>query len=168
MLKKLSLLFFCMPVLANPGNYTVVCHAKTAEQHIDFSIQRMNDVNWQPPKFFLKINKKTFNLPSPDSSQNYGQTIKDIPLGLIYITATHLLSQKNNYNLELKGIPDSVKSSPKTKWSLKQEKNQCYDKNGHASFQAILSGSIVECGKTTELQPTLLQCTIDYNSGMSC
>jgi hypothetical protein len=166
-LKKIGLVFFCTPVLANPGSYTVNCQAKTPHA-IKFSITRMNDINWQAPKFSLNMDKKQFKLSSPDASKTYGETVKDIPLRLIYLTATNMSYPKNNYTLVLKGIPNSVKSNSKVKWSLQQQKNPCYDKNGNASFKSILSGQVTNNGKTTKISPTLLQCTIEYDSGMSC
>ena len=67
-------------------------------------------------------------------------------------------------------IPSSVMMNGKApRWNFKNEKDECYDTNGKATFNGIFRGFLQQGeGKQLELGPVLMSCKLEYNSGMAC
>ena len=167
--------FLSSTAQAHPGSHTLICKGnktQTAAQDVTFSMKRVNAIGWGAPAFSLQVAGKEIKLDSPDENKFYGDYINDAPIGLIYITAANSAYEKNNYHVSIKAIPNTVKAvdtnGKAIKWNIKDERDTCYNSNGKATFQGIFSSDVTTNGQSSSVQPMLVQCTLDYSSGMAC
>ncbi len=159
-------------VFAHPGRHTLSCKtAKTAKsKSIEFSLTRSNGIGWFAPSWTVIIDKKKYEFAPKDEMKEYGESIRDVPLGVIYITADNVEDgEANQGRFSLMAIPGSVKMNGlPPKWSLKNEKDPCYDTNGKATFNGIFRGTLLQGEKSLDLEPVLMACKLEYDSGMAC
>jgi hypothetical protein len=161
--------------LAHPGSHTLSCRSvKTANsKSIEFSLRRSNGPGWFAPGWTVMIDKKKYNFEPTDENKDFGETIRDVPLGVIYITADNMGDGESNQgSFSLMAIPGSLRMNGQPpKWNFKNEKDQCYDSNGKATFSGIFRGTLVQgAGKQLDLDlgPVLMSCKLEYDSGMAC
>ena len=156
---------------AHPGSHTLSCKSvNSGSKSIGFSLTRANGPGWSAPIFTVVIDKKKYSFEPPDE-KDYGETVRDVPLGVIYITADNMGDGESNQgSFSLMAIPSSVKIKGQSpKWNLKDEKDSCYDANGKATFRGIFRGSLQQgSGKQIDLGPILMSCGLEYDSGMAC
>lgn len=157
---------------AHPGSHSLSCKSVPAKgsKSIEFSLGRSNGIGWGPPSWTVVIDKKKYEFEPKDEMKSYGDTVRDVPLGVIYITADNTGDgEVNQGSFSLMGIPSSVKMNGlPPKWNFKNEKDTCYDTNGKATFNGIFRGFLKQGEKDLELGPTLMSCKLEYNSGMAC
>lgn len=166
---------------AHPGSNRLVCKSSVnsgSAQKVELSIKRSNGKGWFAPEIEISLDQKSYLLTTPDEMNNYGTTYHNTPLKVISVTA-EVPSDEENVNsgeFRVTAIPDSVKGydieNRPVVWSLEAEKDECYDTNGSAKFQAILNGYLFiqsdgeDAVKRIDTQ--ILDCELTYNSGMSC
>ena len=159
-------------VFAHPGRHTLSCKSIPAKgsKAIDFSLTRSNGIGWFAPSWTVIIDKKKYEFAPKDEMKEYGESIRDVPLGVIYITADNVEDgEANQGRFSLMAIPGSVKMNGATpKWSLKNEKDPCYDTNGKTTFNGIFRGTLLQGEKSLDLEPVLMACKLEYDSGMAC
>lgn len=157
---------------AHPGGHSVSCKSIPAKgsKSIEFSLARANGLGWGPPSWTVVVDKKKYEFEPKDEMKGYGDTIRDVPLGVIYITADNNGDgEKNQGSFSLMGIPSSVKMNGlPPKWSFKNEKDECYDSNGKATFNGIFRGFLKQGEKDLDLGTVMMSCKLEYNSGMAC
>jgi len=166
---------------AHPGSSTLVCKsAKNSEatQKLELLLKRMNAVGWAPPTIELKINNQKYVFSTPSDESNYGNTFHNSPLHVITATADvpFIESPKDvdvSGQLSVVARPETVKAydfeNKPVIWSLEAEKEECYDTNGSATFQAIIKGYLIpNQSELIDVETQILDCEILYNSGMAC
>ncbi len=161
---------------ANPGSHKLACKSAKnsgANQRIELSLKRSNGARWSAPIIEMSIENKKFQLTTPDESNNYGTTFHNSPLKVITVTAEVPFDQKANTGFfGVVAIPETVKAfdnqNNSVKWSLKAEKEDCYDSNGKALFQGVVHGNVNIDNTEINIDAQVLDCELTYNSGMSC
>ena len=159
---------------AHPGSHDVTCRSISAAgvKPIEFTLTRSNGVGWAPPSWTVVMDKKKYKFEPSDEMKLYGETVRDVALGVIYITADNINDGKGDQSsLALMAVPSSVRQNGRIPtWSFKHEKDPCYDSNGSATFQAIFSGMLQPAGAqtSTEIAPVMMACKLQYDSGMAC
>lgn len=161
--------------LAHPGRHSLSCQSvKTANsKSISFSLERSNGTGWFAPGWTVVVDKKKYEFNPTDENKDYGETIRDVPLGVVYISADNINDGETNQgSFSLMAIPNTLKMNGLIpKWNLRNEKDPCYDSNGKATFNGIFRGTLVQGeGKQLELDlgPVLMSCRLEYDSGMAC
>ena len=160
--------------LAHPGGHTLSCKSvKTANSKaIEFSLLRSNGTGWFAPGWTVAIDKKKYEFKPTDENKDFGETIRDVPLGVIYVTADNIGDGESNQgSFSLMAIPSSIKMNGRApKWNFKNEKDPCYDSNGKATFTGIFRGMLqpADSKQSKELGPVLMSCKLEYDSGMAC
>lgn len=166
---------------AHPGGHVLTCKsAKNSggKQALTFTLQRSNGTGWYAPTFSVTVDGKAYEIATTDVMKTYGQTIHNSPLGVIAITAEDwddALTTLGSFSVT--AVPKTVKAydhdGKLVKWSLKAESDDCNDANGKAKFKAVFHG-FMSSGPTTDHKTTipldteLMDCELDYNSGMAC
>jgi hypothetical protein len=51
---------------------------------------------------------------------------------------------------------------------MKDEKNECYDTNGKATFKGIFHGYLHSNDTPVDLDTQIMDCELTYDSGMAC
>jgi len=109
-----------------------------------------------------------------DEMNQYGETYHDSALGVILVTADNSTEKNTNTegNFSVMAIPSSVKAvdsdGTPMKWSIQAEKDECNDSNGKAKFQGVFHGFLNSGKKNIDLDTQVLDCELDYDSGMAC
>ncbi len=164
---------------AHPGSHTLTCSSANnkAEQKTTFTLNRSNGTGWFSPSIEVTSQGKTFKLQPEDEAQTYGDTVHDSPLGIIYVTAGTLEAASRSH-FSIKAIPQSVKAfdsaGKPVKWNLQSENDDCNDSNGKAKFKGVFTGFIeankngTEPGTSLKVDAEIMDCELEYNSGMAC
>jgi hypothetical protein len=161
---------------AHPGGNTLVCHSAKqsgSSQKIELSFSRSNGPGWYEPDLEMNIGGNKFKLTTPDEMSLYGATFHDSPLKVISDSAEVPYDDNtNNGFVNVVAIPNTVKAfdsgNKPVKWSMKKEKEECYDTNGRATFQGIIQGHVYVDKKEINVEAQILDCELTYDSGMSC
>lgn len=161
---------------AHPGGHKLVCKSAKnsgSTQKIEISLSRSNGTGWFAPTIEMNVENKKFQLTTPDEMNNYGTTFHNSPLKVITVTAEVPFEKNANTGFfSVVAIPASVKAfdieNKPVKWSLKNEKDECNDSNGRATFQAIVHGYLNVDDSETNIGAQVLDCELAYNSGMAC
>lgn len=179
-LLTLALLFASAPALAHSGGHSLVCKSAKnsgSKQVVEFELRRSNSTGFMGPSFSITVDGKKTDATTDDIMLGYGSTFHNSPLGLIRVTADNSedAEAKNNVFVSVTAIPATVKAynteGKRVKWTLEQEKDDCGDANGRATFKGILRGSIKEDKDgptTTVVEPQIMDCRLVYGSGMAC
>ena len=159
-------------VFAHPGRHTLSCKSIPAKgsKAIDFSLTRSNGIGWFAPSWTVIIDKKKYEFAPKDEMKEYGESIRDVPLGVIYITADNVEDgEANQGRFSLMAIPGSVKMNGlPPKWSLKNEKDDCHNLNSEATFNGIFRGFLKQGEKDLNLDPVMMSCKWVSDAGMAC
>lgn len=163
--------------MAHPGGHTLTCKSAKnsgSKQVIELSLARSNGTGWWAPKIQVTIDGKEYLLDTPDEMNNYGETFQDAPLGVVTVSAdTSANKDAKTYGaFSVVAIPKTVKAfdeegRPVT-WKFEDEKDSCSYSNGKATFQGILRGYIGKDQQDTDIDAQIMDCELDYNSGMAC
>lgn len=161
---------------AHPGGHTLVCKsAKNSGSHqeVEISLHRSNGIGWYAPVIEISIDNQKIALTTPDDASNYGTTFHNSPLKVIVINAEVPYERNaNTGGFSIAAIPETVKSFDNQNqpviWSLKDEKDECNDTNGKATFQGILHGFLRANDSDIDLDAQIMDCELSYNSGMAC
>jgi hypothetical protein len=169
--------FVSISAFAHPGGHTLICQSAPnsgSSQQIRLELTRSNSAGWYAPKATLDVNQQKFTLDTPDETKNYGETYHNSPLGVITVTIDNF-SEDVGHNFgrfSVVAIPQSVQAfdteGKPVNWSLKDEKDDCFDSSGSATFQGIFHGILRSNEKGIDLDTQILDCTLKYDSGMAC
>ncbi len=161
-----------VPIFAHPGGHNVDCKSIPAKgsKSIEFHLGRANGLGWTPPSWTLVIDKKKYEFKPEDEMKGYGETVRDVALGLIYITADNIEDgEANQGSFSLMAIPNSVKiKGLPPKWSLKNEKDDCHNLDSEATFNGIFRGLLKKGEKDLNLDPVMMSCKWVSDAGMAC
>lgn len=162
---------------AHPGSNTLICKSAKnsgSQQNLAITVARANGKGWINPTIALDVNEKNFELTTPDENNNYGETFHNSPLKVITVTVDVPYEEtSNNGQFSIIAIPSTVKAydkenKPMKKWTLKAEKEGCNDSNGKATFQGYIRGNLSVENKDIQIDTQILDCTLEYGSGMAC
>ena len=164
------------PALAHPGGQTLSCHSLAgAKRTVELSLSRMNGKGWATPAFTMTIDGTAHDFTSDDEMMTFGETVHDSPRGVIRVTADN---RENTAATSFGGftvtaIRRSVKAYDRdghrvyaTAASASQD--ACYDSNGKAVFRAVFRGWLHDATHDVKLDAQVLECTLEYDSGMAC
>ena len=163
--------------MAHPGGHTLTCtSAKNSgsKQVIEVSLARSNRTGWWAPKIQITVDGKQYLLDTPDEMNNYGETINDAPLGVVTVSAdTSANKEAKTYGaFSVVAIPNTVKAFDEegkpVSWKFEDEKDGCSYSNGKATFQGILHGYIGQGQQDIDIDTQIMDCELNYNSGMAC
>lgn len=154
---------------AHPGTNTLTCTAKNGVTA--FRLHRFNSTGWMAPLMDVTYQGKTYNFRPEDEENTFGETIHDSPMGIIYVTAGVRDPQYSNFTV--KAIPQTVQAfdmdGNPVKWDLQKANDECSDSNGKAKFQGVFKGYMQLDSKTTlDMDAQIMDCELEYNSGMAC
>ena len=171
------LTFATTVAFAYPGGNHLSCKSASnsgSKQVIELSLDRSNGAGWYAPVISMTVNGKKMILDTPDEMNQYGETYHDSALGVILVTADNSTEKNTNTegNFSVMAIPSSVKAvdsdGTPMKWSIQAEKDECNDSNGKAKFQGVFHGFLNSGKKNIDLDTQVLDCELDYDSGMAC
>jgi hypothetical protein len=109
-----------------------------------------------------------------DEDKSFGSTTHDAPLGVILVTADNGedTTATAHGGFTIKAIPRTVKvfdnEGKRVTWRIDDENDECHDTNGKALFRASFRGWLNDGTAASTLGAQLLDCELDYDSGMSC
>lgn len=179
---KLLLSIFALALMtqtafAHPGSHSFVCKSASnsgSNQMLEVLIKRMNGVGWINPTIEMKLNDQLHTFTTPSEMSNYGETFHNSPLGVITSSVEVPFEPETvNGHFRIVAFPKTVKAfDPEgnpVEWKFEDEQDECYDTNGSAKFQAIINGYInYEKSDFIKIETQVLDCELNYNSGMSC
>ena len=174
-----TVLLAASSALAVPGGSSLTCtSAHGSKQSLIVKLTRANTTGFATPTISVSLNAKLYEFSPTDETKNYGETVHNSPLGVIMVTAEDFdENQAIRGGFTVTGIPKTVKAFDQdgkaVKWSLKAEANDCNDANGKAKFKGVFRGylnikSSSPTGTDLILDPQILDCELDYNSGSAC
>lgn len=161
---------------AHPGSHKLVCQSAKKSgttQKIAIELRRSNGTGYSNPTIDVTIENKKIELTTPDEMNNYGTTFHNSPLKVITINAEVPYEKNSNTGyFSIVAMPETVKAydmdNKPVKWSLENEKDECNDSHGRATFQGIFRGHVYESGSDNLIDTQILDCELTYNSGMAC
>jgi hypothetical protein len=166
----LAVLLGTTSVFAHPGSNNLVCKSAKhsgSRQSIAFELHRSNGTGWFAPTFAVSVDGKEYAFTPPDEMKSYGETIHDYAHGVVVVTAEDFeAGEMNHGRFSVTAIPKTIKSSS-------QGEGECADSAGQAKFKAIFRGQLRSKlsnpkGKRIRLDTQILDCELEYNSGMAC
>lgn len=163
-------------VFAHPGSSTLICKSAQAllpKQNVEVFIKRANGTGWGSPIIEVSVSGVKTVLSTPDDMSNYGETFHNSPLKVIRVTAIVPDGEESNSGIfSVVAMPQSVEAFDRegnpVNWSLKAEDDECYDVSGKSIFKGIIKGQFKKEANETQIDSQILDCTLSYNSGMSC
>ena len=175
----LTLALGSAPAFAHPGGHSLTCKTgknSGSKQVVEFTLNRSNGTGWFPPSYSITINGKKSVITTEDEMKTFGETFHNSPLGVITVTATNLEEKDPAVRayFSVLAIPSTVKSYNSEgkiqTWSFQAEKDDCNDASGKATFRGIFKGFMSTKGSdsSAEVDTQILDCELDYNSGMAC
>lgn len=162
---------------AHSGSQKLFCKSAKnsgSQQKLKFFLKRGNVAGYVAPIIKVHLDNKQFVLNTPDDTSNYGTTLHNSPLKVITVTAEVPNDGVGNTgHFTIVAIPETVKAfdfqnEPAKPWSIEDQKEGCYDVGGSAKFQGYIEGSIYNGKDYVEVETQILDCTLEYNPGMSC
>jgi hypothetical protein len=182
LIAALALILTSTSAFAHGGSHHVACHSAAesgSKQYVEFSLNRANGVGLVGPAFTVGVNGKRTSFQTDDEMKTFGETTHNSPLGVIMVSATNDDQEGTDTHgrFTLTAIPSTVKAftadGKRNKWSLKAEQDECNDANGSAKFKAIFRGNMNtklpgDKYSDTTVEVQILDCEMEYNSGMAC
>lgn len=167
--------------LAHPGGHSLKCKSAKdsgSRQKVEFILARANGGGWSPPEYSLRLDGRLLEFKTEDETKTFGRTIHESPLGVIHVTAENLDEENAPFSsaLSLVAIPKTVRAfdtaGKPVAWKFEEAKNECYDANGKAKFKAMIRGWLRENSqpesKGIPFDSQILDCELEYSSGMAC
>ena len=179
-MKQLMTLFIFSVVstaaYSHPGGNRLSCKSAKnsgSKQNLEISLSRANGVGWVNPTITMSVDNKNFQFTTPDEMNNYGTTFHNSPLKVISVTVEVPFEKDTNAGyVSIVAIPETVKAyyhdGKPVKWTLQAEKDECNDSNGSAKFQGIIHGYMNVENADISVDPQIMDCTLEYGSGMAC
>jgi len=177
LIATLALTIASSTAFAHNGSNTLVCKSSKnsgSKQVIEFNLVRSNGKHESAPTYSLTVNGKKYEFTTENELKSYGETFHNSPLGVITVTADNV-SEEDSVNtgyISVVAVPGSVKSYDTAgklqKWNMKDEKDDCYDTNGKATFKGIFHGYLHSNDTPVDLDTQIMDCELSYNSGMAC
>lgn len=157
---------------AHPGGHHLTCTSeKGAKQSVQLDLSRMNGVGWAGPSFTITVDGTAHEFTTDDEMQSFGSTTHDSPHGVIVVTADNRAdtAATEHGGFTVKAIKRSVKAYDVDGKRVRSsaaatDDDGCYDSNGKATFRARFRGWI----GGDKLDAQILDCELDYDSGMAC
>jgi hypothetical protein len=177
LISTLVLTLVSSAALAHSGSNTLTCKSAAksgSKQVVEFVLHRANSEHSYAPTYSITIDGKKFEFTTDDDMKNYGETYHDSPLGVITVSADNYY-ETNSVNtgiLRVVAMPNTVKAYDSegklVKWSMKEEETDCYDRNGKATFKGLFRGFLNSGDKNIPIDTQIMDCELEYNSGMAC
>lgn len=178
----LTLSLVSTAALAHTGAHRLTCaSAKNSgsKQKVEFQLSRANSAGLIAPVYSVTIDGKKTEYTTDDDMKTLGNTINQAPLGVINITATNYIEEEAPVRGEfsITAIPSTVKAynadGRRVRWSFEGEKDSCNYANGKAKFQGIFHGIMTNKNAngediSTPADTQIMNCVLEYNSGMAC
>lgn len=162
---------------AHSGSQRLICKSAKnsgSKQKLEIFLKRGNTAGYAAPTIKVHVDNKHLVLTTPEDTTNYGRTFHNSPLKVITVTAeVPYEGEGNTGSFTIVAIPETVKafdfqSQPATKWSIEDQKEGCFDVGGSAKFQGYIEGSLYSGKDHVEVETQILDCTLEYNPGMTC
>lgn len=164
-------------VFAYGGSSDLICKSASksgSNQVVEVKLKRSNGSGWFTPVISATVDGKEFVLTTTDEMKSYGSTFHNSPLGVITATANNFeeINATTYGTFSVVAIPRSVQSfdlnGKPVKWNFEAEKDECNDSSGKAKFQGIIRGFLKSGTTRINIDTQVLDCELNYNSGMAC
>jgi hypothetical protein len=160
---------------AHPGSNHLTCTSrKGAKQVVKVELERANAPGLAPPSYTITVDGVAHAFTTDDNLKTLGSTMHDSPLGVIIVSGDNSDdSSATAYGgFSITAIPRTVKAydheGKRVAWSIDDEANSCHDVAGKALFRASFRGRINDGTAAPTLHAQVLDCELDYSSGMAC
>jgi hypothetical protein len=160
---------------AHPGGHQLTCTSrKGAKQVVKLELTRMNGTGWAPPSFTITVDGTAHTFTTNDDRMSFGSTTHDAPLGVVLVTADNRedTTAAAHGGFSVTAIPRTVQAfdtdGKHMTWSIDDENDSCHDTNGKAVFRAVSRGWLEDGAGRTALDAQVLDCVLEYDSGMAC
>jgi len=160
---------------AHPGGHTLTCKSLAgAKPVVALELHRSNGTGWFGPSFTITVDGAAHDFTTADPMLSFGSTTHDAPLGVILVTADNSedTTATARGGFTVTAIPRTVQAfgadGKRAQWRIDDENDGCHDSRGKARFRAAFRGWLKDGAPETDLDAQVLDCELDYDSGMAC